>query len=260
MTHSRGRTRRHGARRSARARSSAESASGASTTAYYAAEDRRSRPGGAGAIWIWLLFVGCWIGAAMLDPAFDDKRLFHPRSSVGLNAFGRVIATSMADSIQPYAPALARILFVLPFVVMIAAYLYERASRPERKVVTVVDAGAEGEGDAPTPRPESEDERFAAIHHRRQVAATALTIGVVATGVILRLATGRTDHGSVVFIAALAAIFLSHRLVARCPRCGVTLTAAARQREGRSWLSPVGVAYWRLLACPACRVRLRQDQ
>lgn len=259
MRPGRGRARRHGARRSARARSSAESASGASTTGWYDASHRRYGLGGAGAIWIWLLFVGCWIGAAMLDPAFDDKRLFHPRSSIGLDASGRAIAASTADSIEPYAPALARILFVLPFVVMFAAYLYERASRPEREGVAVVDGGAEGEGDVPTPRPESEDERYAAIYHRRQVAATALSLGVVATGVILRLVTGRTDHGSLVFLAALVALFMSHRLVARCPRCGVSLATVARQREGRSWLSPTGVPYWRLPACPACRVRLRQD-
>lgn|GEM_PF-6627349 len=258
MRPGRGRTRRHGARRSARAKSSAESASGASTTGWYDASHRRYGLGGAGAIWIWLLFVGCWIGAAMLDPAFDDKRLFHPRSSIGLDASGRAIAASTADSIQPYAPALARILFVLPFVVMFAAYLYERASRPEREGVAVVDGGAEGEGDVPTPRPESEDERYAAIYHRRQVAATALSLGVVATGVILRLATGRTDHGGVVFLAALVALFMSYRLVARCPRCGVSLAKAARKRAARGWLLGNRNDYWRLLKCPDCGVCLRR--
>lgn len=259
MTSGRAGARRRSARRPARRRTTAAAASGASTTGWYAAADRRSRRGGLEAIGLWVFALLCWTGAAVLDPAWDDRHDFHPRWPVAgqIDALGRSIGASTAESISPVARVGANILILLPFVATLGVYLHDRWTRA-RDSGTAADRGGDGsEGGVHVPGLGPDDAHYVAVYHRRQVAASMLAIGVVGTGLVLRMVTGTTDHGPFVFAGVILALFTSYQLTARCPRCGVSLARAARKRAAGGWLLGVDEDGWRQVKCPACRVQLR---
>jgi len=152
------------------------------------------------------------------------------------------------------------VFLALPIVVMLVIHLFGRASRSDGNGVAASDGGGEGTGDDLTLGVGTEDAHYVAVYYRRQVVASVLSFGVIGIGLLLRLLTGRTDYGNVVFVGVIVALFASYQLTARCPRCRVSLARAARKRNRDGWPSSAREQVWRLLQCPNCGVRLRKDR
>lgn len=225
---------------------------------------RRGSEYGRGMQWaIFLLFFVSWQVAGALDPLLGNRPeqwlwfLGGPNDPMALRARG-----GTTHPMYPRAQIAAWVFLALPFVVILLFHLFGRTSRSDGNGFGSADgvAGREADDIDLSHGLGFEDAHYVAVYHRRQVVASVLSFGVIGIGLALRVLTGRTDHGSVVFFGAIVALFASYQLTARCPRCGVSLARANRKRNRDGWVTSTGKPYWRLVQCPDCGVRLCKDR